>query len=87
MKMRKRCLALLLALALCAGLPAAAHAAETRVALTLHTTDSSDSVHFVEAGALAAFRDLAPEHWAYFEIMEAANDHGCVKTNGIEHWE
>lgn len=87
MKMRKRWLALLLALALCAGLPAAAHAAETRVALTLHTTDSSDSAHFVEAGALAAFRDLAPEHWAYFEIMEAANDHGCVKTSGIEHWE
>lgn len=87
MKMRKRCLALLLALALCAGLPAAAHAVETRAAQTLHTTDSSDSVHFVEAGALAAFRDLAPEHWAYFEIMEAANDHGCVKTSGIEHWE
>lgn len=87
MKMRKRWLALLLALALCAGLPAAAHAVETRVALTLHTTDSSDSVHFVEAGALAAFRDLEPEHWAYFEIMEAANDHGCVKTSGIEHWE
>lgn len=39
------------------------------------------------AGELAAFRDLAAEHWAYFEIMEAANDHGCVKTNGIEHWE
>ncbi len=87
MKMRKRWLALLLALALCAGLPAAAHAVETRAAQTLHTTDSSDSVHFVEAGALAAFRDLAPEHWAYFEIMEAANDHGCVKTSGIEHWE
>lgn len=60
---------------------------ETRAAQTLHTTDSSDSVHFVEAGALAAFRDLEPEHWAYFEIMEAANDHGCVKTSGIEHWE
>lgn len=39
------------------------------------------------AGTLAAFRDLTAEHWAYFEIMEAANDHGCVKTNGIEHWE
>ena len=36
--------------------------------------------------ALKQFSDLASVHWAYYEIMEAANRHDYSKKNGEETW-
>ena len=38
------------------------------------------------ADQLASFPDLSDTHWAYRDIMEAANAHEYTKTNTTEHW-
>lgn len=35
---------------------------------------------------LRMFPDLAVNHWAYYQIMEATNAHDYTLTNGIESW-
>ena len=37
-------------------------------------------------GTLTQFVDLWTGHWAYYDIMEAANAHTYQKTNGTEDW-
>ena len=32
------------------------------------------------------FTDLGLPHWAFYQIMEAANAHDYVKDNGVEDW-
>lgn len=38
------------------------------------------------AGRLTAFTDVGPSHWAYYDILEAANAHYCDVTGGVERW-
>lgn len=38
------------------------------------------------ADSLTRFNDLTERHWAYCDIMEAANEHDYAKTNGVERW-
>ena len=38
------------------------------------------------ADSLTQFNDLTERHWAYCDIMEAANEHDYAKTNGVERW-
>lgn len=38
------------------------------------------------ADSLTRFDDLTGSHWAYCDIMEAANEHDYTKTNGVERW-
>ena len=37
-------------------------------------------------GGLKTFTDVGPSHWAYYEILEAANAHYCNVVNGVEQW-
>lgn len=40
-------------------------------------------------GLLKHFTDLNENHWAYYEIMEAANSHECIRRNEngiVENW-
>ena len=32
------------------------------------------------------FTDLGLPHWAFYDIMEAANTHDYRKENGVEYW-
>lgn len=45
-------------------------------------------VQFVDrhADALRQFPDVSSGHWAYYDIMEAANAHDYTKENGVENW-
>ena len=36
---------------------------------------------------LVQFNDLSDNHWAYYQIMEATNEHDYTKSNGMENWE
>ena len=48
---------------------------------------SGDEGYFrSHADALVRFADLAESHWAYCEVMEAANAHDYTKINGLERW-
>ena len=38
------------------------------------------------ADELVSFSDLSNAHWAYRDIMEAANAHEYTKANNTEHW-
>ena len=38
------------------------------------------------AASLIQFADLPPDHWAYYQIMEAANGHTYEPENGGEVW-
>ena len=35
---------------------------------------------------LVQFNDLSDNHWAYYQIMEATNEHDYTKTGGSENW-
>ena len=43
---------------------------------------------FIDAnpGSLLLFKDLAPGHWAYYQIVEAANAHDYLLSGGAESW-
>ena len=43
---------------------------------------------FIDANssALKQFGDLTDSHWAYYDIMEAANGHKYTGKNGSESW-
>lgn len=48
---------------------------------------SADETYIMEnADRLAHFADLPDTHWAYFDIMEAANSHDYSIVNGTERW-
>ena len=38
------------------------------------------------ADTLVQFNDLTSIHWAYYDIMEAVNEHEYTKTYGVEDW-
>ena len=38
------------------------------------------------ASGLKTFTDVGPSHWAYHDILEAANAHYCNIVNGTEQW-
>lgn len=40
----------------------------------------------IYAASLRQFTDLADIHWAYYDIMEAANSHNYSKSNRVESW-
>ncbi len=40
----------------------------------------------IHAASLRQFTDLANTHWAYYDIMEAANSHNYSKSNRVESW-
>lgn len=48
----------------------------------------SGDEHYIRthAESLARFADLPADHWAYFEIMEAANGHEYDRLDGRESW-
>ena len=35
---------------------------------------------------LTQFTDVSPYYWAYYDIMEAVNEHSSTKQNGVESW-
>lgn len=35
---------------------------------------------------LTQFTDASPYYWAYYDIMEAVNEHSSTKQNGVESW-
>lgn len=43
---------------------------------------------FIDAnpGSLLLFKDVAPGHWAYYQIAEAANAHDYLLSGGAESW-
>lgn len=48
---------------------------------------SGDESYILDhADSLTQFNDLTERHWAYCDIMEAANEHEYAKTNGVEYW-
>ena len=48
---------------------------------------SGDESYILDhADSLTQFNDLTGSHWAYCDIMEAANEHDYAKTNGVERW-
>ncbi len=48
---------------------------------------SADETYIMEnADRLTHFADLPDTHWAYFDIMEAANSHDYSIVNGTERW-
>lgn len=40
----------------------------------------------LNAASLRLFTDVAPGHWAYYQIAEAANAHGYSLSGGAESW-
>ena len=36
--------------------------------------------------SLVKFSDITDNHWAYYQVMEAANAHDYTKTGGVEDW-
>ena len=36
--------------------------------------------------SLTQFNDISRAHWAYYEVMEAANAHDYAIVNGKEDW-
>jgi len=36
--------------------------------------------------SLVTFTDVKPSYWAYYQILEAANEHYCNVINGVEQW-
>lgn len=36
--------------------------------------------------SIVSFNDLTNTHWAYYEIMEAANAHDYSNSNSVELW-
>ena len=57
------------------------------VQVTNRMLERSPDKSYIDAHSelLHRFIDLAPEHWAYYEIMEAANRHNCTVEDG-ERW-
>lgn len=48
---------------------------------------SADSAYVDDhTGDLTQFNDVEPMHWAYYQIMEAANAHDYIKSGGMEDW-
>jgi uncharacterized repeat protein (TIGR02543 family) len=41
---------------------------------------------YIRTHALAGFRDVPPDFWAYADIMESACEHGFAIENGEERW-
>ena len=37
-------------------------------------------------GQLTTFSDVGPSHWAYYDILEAANAHIFNSNGGSESW-
>ena len=38
------------------------------------------------AGKLHTFPDVTPQHWAYADVLEAANSHLADRTGDRESW-
>ena len=43
------------------------------------------NAHLEDRG-LKLFPDVTPEHWAFFDVVEATNAHDYQKDGGFEHW-
>ena len=39
------------------------------------------------SGQISPFSDVAPTHWAYYDIMEGSNAHIYSIDNGVENWQ
>ena len=39
------------------------------------------------SGQISQFSDVAPTHWAYYDIMEGSNAHTYSMDNGVENWQ
>ena len=58
------------------------------VTVVNRVTDRSADADYVDSNisTLNRFNDLKKSYWAYYEIMEAANDHEAAIVNGSEAW-
>ena len=58
------------------------------VAIVNRMLDRSGDARYIRdhADELVSFSDLSNAHWAYRDIMEAANAHEYTKANNTEHW-
>ena len=41
---------------------------------------------YIDQARPAYFRDVTPQNWYYYEVMEAVVPHACERTGSTEHW-